>query len=248
MRIDTLYVSAYLVDQLHLAWDRLKVVDDGGDIVHVKLKAGGDVMIYLIESPITLYEIKNTLARNDSKGIHSLFVLWRDLLLPDAGSVYRHDRYDWMAALVALYGEKVYAYDAYGPEIFIFPVHFDGTGSMRSIRFGDAINAARLGVERVYLNHVYVSGFYRVAHFEADVVKERKQEEARRTPIHLYFERLGIAVTTDRDLVKRRYRELARQYHPDLNASSEATARMQQINEAYTRIMQQMDDDQERAP
>jgi curved DNA-binding protein CbpA len=42
--------------------------------------------------------------------------------------------------------------------------------------------------------------------------------------------------------VRRAYRDLARQYHPDLNPSPDATAKMQAINQAYQQIMDQFEE------
>jgi molecular chaperone DnaJ len=39
--------------------------------------------------------------------------------------------------------------------------------------------------------------------------------------------------------IKRAYRELARQFHPDMNPAPEATSKMQEINQAYDHIMAQ---------
>jgi curved DNA-binding protein CbpA len=45
---------------------------------------------------------------------------------------------------------------------------------------------------------------------------------------------LGLAPSADLDAVKRRYRTLARELHPDVNGSDEAAAAMVEVNEAYT--------------
>ncbi len=48
-----------------------------------------------------------------------------------------------------------------------------------------------------------------------------------------YYEVLGVARTATADEVKRAYRTLARQYHPDINADSGAEERFKEINEAH---------------
>lgn len=48
---------------------------------------------------------------------------------------------------------------------------------------------------------------------------------------------LGLEPGTDLETVKKRYRELARKYHPDFNKSPEAEQKMKEINEAYDAIM-----------
>lgn len=49
---------------------------------------------------------------------------------------------------------------------------------------------------------------------------------------------LGVAQTASEDEIKKAYRSLAKKYHPDVNnGSSEAEARMKEVNEAYSQIM-----------
>ncbi|HVO42860.1 MAG TPA: J domain-containing protein, partial [Aggregatilineales bacterium] len=54
---------------------------------------------------------------------------------------------------------------------------------------------------------------------------------------------LGITPGAGVDEVRRAYRDLARQFHPDLNNSTDATTRMQAINAAYARVMAQFGED-----
>ncbi|MBN1317170.1 MAG: molecular chaperone DnaJ [Anaerolineales bacterium] len=48
-----------------------------------------------------------------------------------------------------------------------------------------------------------------------------------------YYEVLGISRGAGGDEIKKAYRRLARQYHPDINRESDAEARFKEINEAY---------------
>lgn len=48
-----------------------------------------------------------------------------------------------------------------------------------------------------------------------------------------YYELLGISRDADSDQIKRAYRQLAMQYHPDRNEAPEAEARFRQVTEAY---------------
>ena len=48
-----------------------------------------------------------------------------------------------------------------------------------------------------------------------------------------YYEVLGVERGADQEQLKKAYRRLARQYHPDVNKESDAEARFKEINEAY---------------
>lgn len=48
-----------------------------------------------------------------------------------------------------------------------------------------------------------------------------------------YYEVLGVGRGASQNEIKRAYRRLARQYHPDVNDSSDAEERFKEINEAY---------------
>ncbi|MCA9980909.1 MAG: molecular chaperone DnaJ [Anaerolineales bacterium] len=48
-----------------------------------------------------------------------------------------------------------------------------------------------------------------------------------------YYEVLGIARTAEKTEIKRAYRQLARQYHPDVNKEAGADEKFKEINEAY---------------
>jgi molecular chaperone DnaJ len=57
-----------------------------------------------------------------------------------------------------------------------------------------------------------------------------------------YYGILGVAKTADADEIKRAYRKLARQYHPDINPDPAAQERFKEINAAY----EVLSDDQKR--
>lgn len=48
-----------------------------------------------------------------------------------------------------------------------------------------------------------------------------------------YYEVLGVSRTAAEEDLKKAYRRLARQYHPDVNKDPEAEARFKEVNEAY---------------
>lgn len=58
-----------------------------------------------------------------------------------------------------------------------------------------------------------------------------------------YYEVLGVSRGASQDEIKKAFRRLARQYHPDINKEEDAEARFKEINEAY----EVLSDDQKRA-
>jgi hypothetical protein len=48
-----------------------------------------------------------------------------------------------------------------------------------------------------------------------------------------YYKILQIDPTAEQEVVQAAYRRLVQKYHPDVNGTTDATARMQEINEAY---------------
>ncbi|HZO88941.1 MAG TPA: DnaJ domain-containing protein [Chthonomonadaceae bacterium] len=48
-----------------------------------------------------------------------------------------------------------------------------------------------------------------------------------------YYDTLGLSPSATSEEIKKRYRELARRYHPDVNPSAEASQKIKLINEAY---------------
>jgi hypothetical protein len=251
MRFDVHKVRTYLVNELNEATSTVADVrHDGTDIVLIDLVSGESVMIYLIERLLPVNEIKDTLNENTAKNLHTLFVLWADMLLPQENTKYLPE--EWMEALLTLYNGKIYGYDSYGPYASVFPVYFkQTTGFEYFVTYGDAIQAANLHCDYVHVDTRFLKGFWRVADFaeraqsngagasssEPRTSKQGVPLNARRNSLTAYFAVLDLKPDADRAAVRRAYYRLARRYHPDVSNSPDSTARMQQINEAYQRIM-----------
>ena len=58
-----------------------------------------------------------------------------------------------------------------------------------------------------------------------------------------YYEVLGVSKTASKDEIKKAYRKLSKQYHPDINKADDAAEKFKEIKEAY----EILSDDQKRA-
>lgn len=231
MRTVTYNASAYLVEELLRAGVIKRFIEDGGDILLFETHSGARISIHLIESSIERYEIKQILQGNEAQQLYTLFILWGDRLLPNESRDYTAA--DWLEALYTLYHDRVYAYDIFGNEIFVFPVYFDGTGTTRRVRYGSTVHMGALdwGVFPTPLGLGRVAGF--------GIFERGKQRGDH--PLAACFAVLDVDERDDAETIKKAYRLLARRYHPDLNPDPGATATMQQINDAYARIMAAFD-------
>ncbi|MCC7206808.1 MAG: J domain-containing protein [Anaerolineae bacterium] len=247
MNINTNYVNAHLVYQLEYAG--LVIEHNSFDIVVGRLPNGERIAFHLIERDIDVDYIGEMLRYNAARGMSTLLLLWCAMLLPDDGALY--PPYDWMWALVELYGGRIYAYENEGPTAWLFPVHFDaapGT-TRRHIRYGEVVNMLRLETQRVHTEG-HLPGDWRVAGFgemRADDEPippprgrgRRSAPAGRRHPLQVYFDALGVPSDADFEAVRRAYRALARQHHPDLNPAAASVRRMQDINRAYAVLLAQ---------
>jgi hypothetical protein len=249
VRFATYRASAYLVWQLQHSG--ATILDDGGDIILVRLMTGEQVSIHLIESIVPNYELKATLAYNQANGASTLFIFWAEMLLPPEGHLI--ELHDWEIPLLALWGDQIFAYETFGQEVFIFPVHYDREGQYRSIRYGATLNMRFLNTATVDVTIPYFKGKWQVAGFSDkphdSTHKHHQAGEDRRPTAQpgtyaAYYETLEVAHDAEPEEIKTAYRRLARQLHPDVNTATDATQQMQALNEAYRKIMDQFDEDE----
>jgi len=239
VRFDTYNASAHLVRQIESS-RTANVAHDGGDNLLIALHSGELISIYLIETVIPPYEMRTTLQENSKVGVHTLFILWGEMFIPQHNDTF--EPADWMSELLRLYNNKVYAFDVYGKDIRIFPVYFERTLSgLWHVRHESDIDVTRLGVDWVEL--VYPSelrGHWLIADFDHDAPQQRTQHQnyaALPPAVLLAYQVLGIAPSGGPMSVKAAYWRLARLYHPDVNPSPEAHLHMQAINAAYETIL-----------
>lgn len=239
VRFDTYNASAHLVRQIESS-RTATVAHDGGDNVLIALHSGELISIYLIETVIPPYEMRTTLQENSKAGIHTLFILWGEMFIPQHNDTF--EPADWMSALLRLYNHKIYAFDVYGKDIRIFPVYFERTrNGLWHVRHESDIDVTRLGVEGVELLHPSeLRGTWLIADFDHDTPQHYQQRNAYALlPPRLLaaYHTLGISPSGNLMAVKAAYWRLARLYHPDVNSSPEAHRHMQVINAAYETIM-----------
>lgn len=245
MRFDVHKVRSYLVNALLADGGVVDLVDDGADTIIVEMKTGQKIMLQLIERLLPVGELIEALKEQQALGLHTLYILWADMLLPPEGRVYLPD--DWMEALYTLYGDMIYGYDAYGPYATVFPVYFEprGGGFQRFIRYGDTIDVSQLRAETIHTENRFLTGTWRVASFEPAGEREHVNKDGPplvRGTLAAYYAVFDLTPDADREAVRGAYRRLARAYHPDVNDSPEATRQMQRINEAYRHITREWDD------
>jgi hypothetical protein len=246
VRLDTYKASAYLVWQLKHAG--AVVHEDGGDIIHVRIPSGEQVSIHLIESIIPAYEVRSTLTYNAANNRHTLLLLWADMLLPPEGHIIEVQEWEW--ALLALYGERIWAYAVYGGEVFVYPVHYDPYGPYREIRYGKTVSMRHLMGVTVETFSPHLTGRWRVVDFgERTHHAHHKHYQDGATSTQMpdslaaCYALLGIDFDAEPEDVKTAYRNLARKIHPDVNRAANATAQMQALNDAYRRIMEDFEED-----
>ncbi len=243
LRFDTHNVRAYLLWQLSNAPHVARLWHDNSDIILVTLKTGEKAMIYLNERFADLHDIKTTLAGDLKAGRHTLMMFWADMLLPGDGERFLPN--DWMTAALALYDDKIYAFDRYADDVVVFPIFFEKQPGKyeRLIRHGKGIEFSKLYCQRIQVELPTLKGTWQIASFHSRKIQEEhrtSQPTASRVPsaLHDYYRLLRIELTATPETIKKAYRELARQHHPDLNQASDANEKMKQLNEAYQKIMQ----------
>lgn len=248
MRININWVNQHLINELYAAPIVKGVLHDGFDVVLIDLISGEQIAIHLIERDIDVAYIQEILETNAANGRFTLFFLWSAMLLPEHGE--RYLPYDWMTVLLDIYGDKIYAFENYGQNAWLFPVHFEPEeGTLwRNVRYGEALDMAALCCQTVRTEGGFLNGAWRIATFGTEPQHhERRQRAGRhhrerprstRAAIFDHYDVLGVAYDADLETVRREYRRLALQFHPDYNKAPDATERMQAINTAYAKIVE----------
>lgn len=241
MRFETHRVGEAVVWRLQATPSVQQVLVDGGDIIECRLATGEIVSIHLIESNIELYEAAQILTGNDARGVATLFMFWRDMLLPDHGQRVALD--PWLAAWLTLYDGKIYGYDIDGPVIELFPVFMEARADGWTARFGPLVDFSRLVVRQVQVGGA-LAGVWRIAAFDGDADSAHAQAwNPNEHTVEELYAIFDLEVGATRVRVKSAYRRLARRLHPDINPAPDANARMQALNAAYRTLLDSLDED-----
>lgn len=222
------------------------VRENSDNSLTVKLRSGDDIVIYLLDDErlIVPTSIKSIVRKNTKQHFHTLFVI-AETALPSAGGIFnRNDLHrEALLLLFELYWGKVYAYRVVNGQIIVFPVYND---HWRAV-YGDPVEIEHIDCDIVFLETPF-KGVFNVANFTGrfagsfDNARDYGHGSHGHAfdPLQPFYDLLGIITSASYDDVKRAYRRLARQYHPDTNPSPEANEMMQRINEAYAKIMERV--------
>ena len=262
---DSLYILAHQLKPSE-SLKSVRVMDDR--FLLIQTNAGDLVVIYLINVELPLSDIKKALTDNTAQNIFTLFVISEDLIPADGQTV---EFMSFLKALHTVYHEKIYVYRADEHGIVIFPVRFRAQrpGADYQAIYHSPIDVENIRVEHIETGYP-MNGFWATAHFKQKVeavpdsqshqrpfsehfyqqqnqTRDRSshsrssRKSAKNLSLRRHYQILGIALHATEEEIKGAYRQLARQYHPDLNTSPRANERMQEINLAYREIMRQFD-------
>jgi len=243
MRLDSYSFRTHLITALESPLSGARIEVDECDVLRVRLRSDQLVEIHLIERLAETDEITTIFNRNRKINVHTLYLMLCDMILPDHDQIFEPD--PWLLTLHTIYSGKIYAYKVYGDQSYIYPIHLEKmSGDKRLVHYQAAIKIAHLGCAVNRITSETMAGEWLIADFNNTAQRSYHTTDDRNhriaPPAHtlqLYFDRLGVEIGADWNTIKKAYRHLARQYHPDLNASPEANRRMQQINEAYRHLM-----------
>ncbi|MFN8372958.1 MAG: DnaJ domain-containing protein [Anaerolineae bacterium] len=228
----------YLVDRLHevKTVKHVRVKDEGA--LSVELEQPGfieNVVIYLLAGELSLGFIKKAINANTRADVNTLFIVSSDLL-PDHNATVQPS--EAMRLLLDLYAGKIYAYSVVGAAVRIFPVY---VSKQHHVTHGAPVEIANLSIDyaEIYSNHIW--GVRKIADFTARQF-HKTVSRSDSDPLQPFYDLLDIPLTASKAEVKHAYRVKARQHHPDTDKSPDATRKMQNINEAYARIMRRFGD------
>ncbi|MEP6985320.1 MAG: DnaJ domain-containing protein [Chloroflexota bacterium] len=227
-------VTRHLVENLRTIKNvrSVKILDVGSLLVNISHSSfHEDIAIYLLAGELSTGFIKKTLNANTRADLHTLYILSFDLITEDGKTPLMSDG---LRLLLQAYSGKVYAYTTVGDAVVIFPVVVE---QLRIIR-NPPVRLADLSGDFVAIESDYIMGVRNVAGFNPPREQKVSVERPIENPLQIFYDLLGVATDASLDDIKSAYRRKARKHHPDTDKTPGATERMQQINDAYARILE----------
>jgi len=227
-------VTRHLVENLRTIKNvrSVKILDVGSLLVNISHSSfHEDIVIYLLAGELSTGFIKKTLNANTRADLHTLYILSFDLITEDGKTPIMSDG---LRLLLQAYDGKVYAYTTVGDAVVIFPVFVEQSRIIRN----PPVRLADLSGDFAAIESDYIIGVRNVAGFNAPREQKVYVERPIENPLQMFYDLLGVATDASLDDIKRAYRRKARKHHPDTDKTPGATERMQQINDAYARILE----------
>ncbi len=230
-------VTRHLVENLRAVKNvrSVKILDVGSLLVNVAHSSfHEDIVIYLLAGELSTGFIKKTLNANTRADLHTLYILALDLITEDGKAPIMTDG---LRLLLQAYSGKVYAYTSLHDAVIIFPVVVSDNKIVRE----QHVRLADLSGDFAAIESDYIMGVRNVAGFIPPREHKVYVEQVVEHPLQLFYDLLGVATTASLDDIKGAYRRKARKHHPDTDKTPGATERMQQINDAYARILETLE-------
>jgi hypothetical protein len=215
----------------------VRVLDEGAMLVDlVQPTFDEEIAIYLLAGELSIDFIKKALNGNTRADIHTLFILSLDLISENGTTAQMSEG---LRLLLDVYGGMVYAYEITPRGVRVSPVYVDR--EYKVVR-GDAVNLAHLSGDYSAIDTKYIRGVRKTAsfaqrHFHTSTPAPKRPSD----PLQSCYDLLGVPLSASLADVKKAYRKKARQHHPDTNKSPDATLLMQEINEAYEKILARLE-------
>jgi hypothetical protein len=128
--------------------------------------SGIKILIFLVDQPVKLRAIKNTLNSASSAGINTLFLVDSGLLPPEGKRTLPDE---WLLAIHALTGERIYTYRADGSSPALYQIHFNRVSSTDEYEtwYGPEVSLKRIRSFRFTVKRRSIKGDWLVADFDS---------------------------------------------------------------------------------